>query len=193
VAFALVSTPLDSMPRGTTKVRVDISTHDGVDDEQTGRRSTPATPSAVVHVVADGLVEVVAYGLREALGLFPGRISLRDSPPPCPSPYLYLVDPFDERGQLDLARTKPTLEESGLLVFYTWRPVARATEMSRVQSALGTRLRGWLPLDLPAGQLVAALEHIQQGRVVIGVPKLDGALQDDGKRRRVGDRPVPST
>ncbi|HET9841282.1 MAG TPA: response regulator transcription factor, partial [Nocardioides sp.] len=130
--------------------------------------------------------EVVDFGVRELLKPYAARVALRDPDEPALATDLRLLDPYAAVPGFEPRHPVWVPEDTGWLVFYTWRPVADASELFGVEPSIAGRLRGWLTVGLSGAELVDALERIHGGEVVIAQER------GIGRRAGVGEQDVSS-
>jgi DNA-binding CsgD family transcriptional regulator len=128
--------------------------------------------------------EVIDCGVRELLKPYAARVALRDPDEPALATDLRMLDPYAALPGFEPRHPVCAPEGIGWLVFYTWRPVADGSELSRVAPSNGGRLRGWLTVGLSGAELVDALERINGGEFVIAQER------GIGRRRGTGEQDV---
>lgn len=133
-----------------------------------GRANVTLAPARIpVRVSVEIAAELVASGLRELLSEYADSIAVVRTEDFAPDSTICLVDPYDDRSEIDLQSLLTRVEAVGPLVFYTSRPMPSGSELATVVTALGGRLRGWLTMNLPPAALVDALERIARGEIVV--------------------------
>ena len=121
-----------------------------------------------IRVVLANDVEVVVHGLAQMLAPYSDIIEVVDldvalEDPSGPTADITLYDTFSQ-GQADGDGIDLTLEDDrgGRLVVFSWN-----TEPDLIQKALQKGARGYLTKSLPAAELVAALQEIHTGQIVV--------------------------
>ncbi len=131
---------------------------------------SPAAPRRPVRVTLAHECELVSHGFADMLAPYAARVAVvatgRDGSPTTDTD-LTLHDSFAGMHLTPGPETSFAIPHSGRLVTYTWNP-----RPDLVEFALASGASGCLAKSLPAASLVAALEAINRGQVVVeyGIP-----------------------
>jgi DNA-binding NarL/FixJ family response regulator len=149
----------------------------------------PSTPPVTVALVDD--YDIVLTGLAHMFDHYRDRVLVVEIDANAGLSDLADIVLYDSFAQPESDRSELTAlvqnPRAGLVVVYTWN-----FQPALIEDALGRGVRGYLSKALPARDLVAALESVRAGEIVVSEPPKRAAsapgLDWPGRREGITDR-----